>query len=503
MPWRWRWRNRAALTRLFVAPGNPGTAAVAENVAARDRRSRAIVDFCRLTTIGLVVVGPEAPLVAGLADDLAAAGVPASARARRRRALEGSKGFTKDFCREFGIPTADYRRFSDAAPRWPMSAQKARRSSSRPTVWPPARASSSRRRSPKPSRRSKRCSPAVSARRAREVVIEEFLEGEEVSFFALSDGERAVPFASAQDHKRVGDGDTGPNTGGMGAYSPPPADDADFERARHARDRRADRRRHGAARRAVSRRAVRRADDRRRRPQADRVQRSLRRSGERRSILARLDDDLLELLLGCARGELPARAPRFSDEAALTVVLAARGYPGAVDKGTPIRGLEAAAQRAWRRHPACRHAARRRRAGRRRRARPRRHRARPRRRRRRRRAPMRRSIASTGRAASAVATSAGAPSRAKRGVLNGREDRTNASAPRRIHAVRRDRAWRRRRARPRAISPCSKRWTNSASSRRRSLAPRSARLSAPATPPASRQGHSRLRARPPCAIAPK
>ena len=211
-----------------------------------------------------------------------------------------------------------------------------------------------------------------------EVVVEDYLTGEEISFFALSDGTRATPFASAQDHKRVGDGDTGPNTGGMGAYSPPPIMTPGLsERVMReiVTPTVAGMAERGAPFRGVLFAGLMIGAD------GPRLIEFNVRFGdpEAEAILARLDDDLLEFLLGCARGALPNRAPRFSDDTALTVVMAARGYPGAVEKGTPIKGLDAAAALAGRVDPSRGDAPRRRTNRRRRRARPGGHRARPRR----------------------------------------------------------------------------------------------------------------------------
>jgi phosphoribosylamine--glycine ligase len=332
-----------SLTQLFVAPGNPGMASVAQIVALDVADHGAVADLCRILSIGLVVVGPEAPLVAGLADDLAAAGIACFGPGRAAAQLEGSKGFTKDFCREFGIPTGAYGRFDqvDAALSFarakgaPIVVKADGLAAGKGVVVAMTQAE------------------AEAAIRAMfdggfgaagaEVVIEDFLEGEEASFFALSDGERAVGFSSAQDHKRVGDGDTGPNTGGMGAYSPAAIIDADMSE-RVMREiiapTIAGMRARGAPFRGILFAGlmigasgpklieynVRFGD-----PEAE-------------VVLTRLTSDLLDLLLGCARGRLPAEAPSFLDDVALTVVLAARGYPGAVVKGSEIRGVDGAAK---------------------------------------------------------------------------------------------------------------------------------------------------------------
>ncbi len=206
--------------RLFVAPGNPGTARHGDNVVLDVADHRAVIDFCRTMAIDFVVVGPEGPLVAGLVDDLKAAGIKAFGPGKAAAQLEGSKAFTKDLCAEFNIPTAAYRRFTDAD-----AAKSYIRSYGVPIVVKADGLAA-----------GKGVVVATSFEEAEEavdmmlgggfgtagaeVVIEAFLDGEEASFFALCDGTTALPFGTAQDHKRVGDGDEGPNTGGMGAYSP-------------------------------------------------------------------------------------------------------------------------------------------------------------------------------------------------------------------------------------------------------------------------------------------
>ena len=317
-----------SLSRLFVAPGNPGCAAVAENVALPIDDHAAIVDFCRAREIDLVVVGPEAPLVAGMVDDLAAAGILGFGPSKAAARLEGSKGFAKDFCREFAIPTGDYRRFADAA-----SALAYVRAKGAPIVVKADGLASGK--GVVVAMTLEEAEQAIQSMFAgafggagAEVVVEDYLDGEELSFFALCDGTRAVPFAGAQDHKRVGDGDTGPNTGGMGAYSPPPlltprlSEQVMREIVAPTVA--------GMAKRGAPFRGVLfvglmvGADG----PKL--IEFNVRFGDpEAEAILARLDDDLLEFLLGCARGAAPDRAPRFSDEAALTVIMAARGYPGA------------------------------------------------------------------------------------------------------------------------------------------------------------------------------
>jgi phosphoribosylamine--glycine ligase len=332
-----------SLSRLFVAPGNPGCAEVAEIVALAIDDHAAIVDFCRARGVGLVVVGPEAPLVAGVVDDLAAAGILCFGPSKAAAQLEGSKGFAKDFCREFGIPTGDYRRFADAA-----SALAYVRAKGAPIVVKADGLAAGKgvvvaMTLDEAERAIQSMFAGVFGGAGAEVVVEDYLDGEELSFFALCDGTRAVPFAGAQDHKRVGDGDTGPNTGGMGAYSPPPLlTPALSEQVMReiVAPTVAGMAKRGAPFRGVLFVGLMVGADG---PKL--IEFNVRFGDpEAEAILARLDDDLLEFLLGCARGAAPDRAPRFSDEAALTVIMAARGYPGVPEKGTPIRGLEAAAR---------------------------------------------------------------------------------------------------------------------------------------------------------------
>ncbi|MGE3248311.1 MAG: phosphoribosylamine--glycine ligase, partial [Beijerinckiaceae bacterium] len=215
--------SKSPLTRkLFVAPGNPGTAEIAENAPLDPADHRNIVAFAYRMQIGLVVIGPEAPLVAGLADELEDAGIPVFGPSKAAAQLEGSKGFTKDLCRDFDIPTAAYGRFADE-----VSALAFANKQSLPVVVKADGLAAGKgviiAETHEDAERAIRGMFAGTFGAAgAEVVIEEFLEGEEASFFALCDGTRALAFASAQDHKRVGEGDTGPNTGGMGAYSPAP-----------------------------------------------------------------------------------------------------------------------------------------------------------------------------------------------------------------------------------------------------------------------------------------
>ncbi len=330
------------LTQLFIAPGNPGTEALGRNVTLDVADHRAVVDFCKLMQVTFVVVGPEAPLVAGLVDDLETAGVLAFGPSKAAAQLEGSKGFTKDLCAEFSIPTADYQRFSAAEPAKAYVRQRGA-----PIVVKADGLAA-----------GKGVIVAMSIDEAldaidlifggafgaagAEVVVEDFLEGEEASFFALCDGTRALAFASAQDHKRVGEGDTGPNTGGMGAYSPAPimtpamSDRVMREIIAPTLA--------GMSVRGTPFKGVLFAGLMIGAKGPKLIEFNARFGDpETQVMLSRLDEDLLPLLLASARGELPAGPVKLSPQTALTVVYAAKGYPDSPERGSEIKGVERAA----------------------------------------------------------------------------------------------------------------------------------------------------------------
>ena len=331
----WRLRQSPSCDTLIAAPGNPGIARWAGCVAIDPCDPRAVVDLARRAAIDLVVVGPEAPLVAGVGDALRAAGIavfgPNAAAAR----LEGSKGFTKDLCRDHGIPTAAYvraERMDDALAALdrftiPVVIKADGLAAGKGVTVAMSRAEAE---------------AAINAARNGPLVIEEFLAGEEASLFALVDGATAVPFASAQDHKRVGEGDTGPNTGGMGAYAPAPVLTAELQS---------------------------RAMDEIVRPTA----RALAEAGtpfsgvlyaglmltaqgprlieynvrfgdpECEAIMPLVEGDFAEVLHAVATGRLAEiDAPRLAARHAMTVIVAARGYPGQPASGGAIREIEAA-----------------------------------------------------------------------------------------------------------------------------------------------------------------
>ena len=330
-------------TRLYCAPGNAGIAAEAECVGIAAEDVDGLVAFARREGIDFVVVGPEQPLVAGLVDRLAEAGIKAFGPSAAAAALEGSKGYMKDFCARHGIPTARYARFADAeAARAHVRAQGA-----------PIVVKTDGLAAGKGVVVAMTVDEALAAIDAAmvagqfgsagaELVIEDFLAGEEASFFALCDGTHALPLAAAQDHKRVGDGDTGPNTGGMGAYSPAPVVDAAMtERimAEIVRPTLAGMRAEGRPFVGVLFAGVMIG------PDGPRLIEFNVRFGdpECQALMPRLMSDLLPALIAAADGQLANFHLRWRDVAALAVVMAAKGYPGAYAKFTPIAGLAAAA----------------------------------------------------------------------------------------------------------------------------------------------------------------
>ncbi|KAK1578343.1 hypothetical protein Q3G72_029513 [Acer saccharum] len=331
--------------RVFCAPGNAGISSSEDATCISDLDifdSSAVIAFCRQWGVGLVVVGPEAPLVSGLANNLVKAGIPTFGPSSEAAALEGSKNFMKNLCDKYNIPTAKYKTFTD-----PSAAKEYILEQGAPIVIKADGLAA-----------GKGVIVAMTLEEAYEavdlmlvknvfgsagccIIVEEFLEGEEASFFALVDGENAIPLESAQDHKRVGDGDTGPNTGGMGAYSPAPiltkelqsivmesiilptvegmsAEGCKFVGVLFA----------GLM---IEKKSglpklieynVRFGDP------------------ECQVLMVRLESDLAQVLLAACRGELTGVTLDWSPGSAMVVVMASKGYPGSYEKGTVIENLE-------------------------------------------------------------------------------------------------------------------------------------------------------------------
>jgi len=337
----WKMAASPLTDRLFCAPGNAGIAQEAECVAIDIADHAAVIAFCKANGIDLVVVGPEAPLCAGIVDDLEAVAIKTFGPSKAAARLEGSKGFTKDLCRANGIPTAAYERFHEAKPA--LAYLRARGA---PIVVKADGLAA-----------GKGVVVAQSLAEAEAalemmfggglgeaggaVVIEEFLDGEEASFFALCDGTTAIPLTTAQDHKRVFDGDRGPNTGGMGAYSPAPNIDAAMS-ARIMREiitpTLEAMQAMGAPYQGVLYAGLMITT------QGPKLIEYNARFGdpETQVLMLRLMSDLVPALVAAREGQLKAFDLRWYAEPALTVVMAAKGYPGAYTRGSVIEGLDAA-----------------------------------------------------------------------------------------------------------------------------------------------------------------
>ncbi|WP_349366584.1 MAG: phosphoribosylamine--glycine ligase [Nitratireductor rhodophyticola] len=337
----WKLAASPVLTKLYAGPGNPGMAGDAECVALDVSDHAAIVAFCREKAIDLVVVGPEAPLVAGLADALNDAGIrvfgPSAAAAR----LEGSKSFTKELCDRQAIPTAAYGRFDNA-----LAARDYVREQGAPIVIKADGLAAGKgvtvaMTEDEAIAAIDDCFDGSFGAAGASVVVEEFLEGEEASFFCLCDGRTALPFGTAQDHKRVGDGDTGPNTGGMGAYSPAPV--LDEETLARTMAEIIEPTLKGMAEMGTPFTGVLYAGLMLTKDGPKLIEYNVRFGDpECQVLMMRLKEDLLLLINAAVDGQLAHVSARWRDEAALTVVLAARGYPASPEKGTVIRGVDAA-----------------------------------------------------------------------------------------------------------------------------------------------------------------
>jgi phosphoribosylamine--glycine ligase len=337
----WALAQSPLLTKLYCAPGNAGIAQVAERVPIAAADFPALVKFAVEARIDFAVIAADPQLVAGLWDVFEAAGIRSFGPSKAAAVLEGSKGFVKDLCREAGIPTAGYQRFTAPEPAknfadelgYPVVIKADGLAAGKGVIIAADRSESHK---------------AIDfmfeggfGESGHAIVVEEFMEGEEASFFALSDGANAIALAGAQDHKRVGDGDTGPNTGGMGAYSPAPVLTPALEQVAMTQ----------FIRPTVAAMAA------KGRPymgvlylglmitkQGRKLVEYNARFGdpECQVLMPRLKSDLLAALLAARDGKL--QPVEWRDETALTVVMASRGYPGAYEKGHVISGLDEAAK---------------------------------------------------------------------------------------------------------------------------------------------------------------
>lgn len=337
----WALAASPLVDKVYCGPGNAGIAEDAECVPIGVMDTAGLIAFCKQEAIDLVVIGPEAPLVAGLVDALEGAGIAAFGPTQAAAALEGSKGFTKDLCAREGIPTAAYRRFTNAgeakayiaAHGTPIVVKADGLAAGKGVV---VAASGEEAMAAVDGAFGGRFGAAGA-----QIVVEDFLVGEEASFFALCDGVHALPLVSAQDHKRVGDGDTGPNTGGMGAYSPcaavTPAIEAQvMERIvlptvrAMARD--------GRPFKGVLFAGLMLTN------QGPKLLEFNVRFGdpECQALMMRLQSDIVPALMAARDGVLNRIDLRWYDQAAICVVMAANGYPDDPRRGTEISGLEAA-----------------------------------------------------------------------------------------------------------------------------------------------------------------
>jgi len=335
----WAAKQNPKCDKLFAAPGNAGMAAIADCVSLNIEDGAAVLAFVHLNAIDFVIIGPEAPLAAGVADALRAANVLCFGPSQAAAQLEASKHFTKSVCDAAGAPTAAYAHFTDLeAARAYVSAQGAPivikadgLAAGKGVVVAMTEAEAL-------AALDDMFGGAFGAAGA-EVVIEEFMEGEEASFFVLCDGTDALPIGTAQDHKRVGEGDTGPNTGGMGAYSPAPVltdavADATMEQI--VRPTLAEMARRGTPYQGVLYVGLMIKDG------APRLVEYNVRFGdpECQVLMMRLGAQALDLLHACAEGRLSEAKVHWADDHAMTVVMAADGYPGSYEKGSVIGGLD-------------------------------------------------------------------------------------------------------------------------------------------------------------------
>ena len=335
----WAVKQNPKCDRLIVAPGNAGIAEIAEIARIDAEDGGAVVQFAEENAIDFVVIGPEAPLAAGVADALDQAGIACFGPSAAAAQLEASKRFTKEVCDACGADTAAWARFDDAA-----AAAAYIREKGAPIVVKADGLAAGK--GVVVASTTQEALEAVDemfggafGAAGAEVVIEEFMEGEEASFFVLCDGQHVLPIGSAQDHKRVGEGDSGPNTGGMGAYSPAPVlspELAEQVLERIVRPTVAEMARRGTPFCGVLYAGLMIRDGR-----ARLVEYNVRFGDpECQVLMMRLGAQALDLMLACAQGRLAEARVNWAEDHALTVVMATRGYPGAYEKGSPIRGLD-------------------------------------------------------------------------------------------------------------------------------------------------------------------
>lgn len=337
----WKVAQSPLLDKLYVSPGNGGMDEIATCVDLNTSNHNEIVQFCRNRNIDFVIIGPEAPLVDGLADRLIDEKIHVFGPTAKAAILEGSKGFTKDLCAKYNIPTAAYGRFNDS-----VQAKKFVLEKGTPIVIKADGLAAGK--GVIIAQNIDEANAAIDdifagqfGSAGTELVIEEFLEGEEASFFVLTDGENILPFGTAQDHKRVGDGDTGPNTGGMGAYSPAPVmNEKMIERAINE----------------IIIPTVKGMKNEGRPFQGvlfaglmitekgpELIEYNVRFGDpECQTLMMRLNSDIVPALMACSKGSIDKIKVEWADSVALNIVMAANGYPNSYEKNTEIKNLQEA-----------------------------------------------------------------------------------------------------------------------------------------------------------------
>jgi phosphoribosylamine---glycine ligase len=334
----WKLAQSPKLSALFAAPGNPGITEHADIVPLDIDNHASVVEFCKTKSIDLVVVGPEAPLVAGIADVLRENDITVFGPSAAAAQLEGSKGFTKDICARYNIPTGAYRRFTDADEAKAYVQEQGAPIVVKADGLAAGKGVTVAMTVDEALAAITDCFDGAFGSAGAEVVVEAYLDGEEASFFCLSDGRTALALATAQDHKRVGDGDTGPNTGGMGAYSPAPVMTPEMvERTMKEIIEPTIR---GMAESGHPFTGVFFAGLMITQKGPELIEYNVRFGDpECQVLMMRLKSDLLQILHAAATGTLDQVTAEWSDDVALTVVMASKGYPAAYDKNTPIAAL--------------------------------------------------------------------------------------------------------------------------------------------------------------------
>jgi len=340
----WKIAQSPLVTSLFVAPGNGGMDKIATPLDIGAEDVDALTAWAKAEKPDLVVIGPEGPLVKGLADRLEALGIPAFGPKQNAAILEGSKGFMKDLCAKYNIPTAAYARFTAQADAEAYVKEQGAPIVIKADGLAAGKGVTVAMTLDEALAAVADCFDGAFGDAGAEVVVEEFMQGEEASFFVLTDGKSAMPLATAQDHKRVGDGDTGPNTGGMGAYSPAPV----------MTDELVDRTIKeiieptimGMAAEGRPYQGVLYAGLMIDPDKGPRLVEYNARFGdpECQVLMMRMASDIVPLLLATATGTLEERTVAWYESPAMTIVMAANGYPGSYNKGEEIKNLEAAAQ---------------------------------------------------------------------------------------------------------------------------------------------------------------